>query len=199
MRFGKALSLAEHQTSRWIVEPWIRRYDCCLESDGGAALIVTSREKAQILGGPSVAIRAAAQAYGPGRRIAYDVYRSPDEIAAEKTALVADLTRQAGIRPRDVDVAMLYDAYSPGVFMALEDFDICATGEARDFINAGETALHGAMPVNPNGGLIGEAYMHGINNIVEGVRQLRGTAANQVAGAQTALVTGGGGLVLTRE
>ena len=195
---GKPLSLAEHQASRWIVEPWLRRYDCCLENDGGAALLVTSLDTARALGKPAAAILAAAQAHGSGRRIAYDVYRSEAEIAAEKAALLADLTRQSGMKPAEADVAMLYDAFSPSVFTALEDFGICEAGEAKHFIAAGETGLAGRMPVNPNGGLIGESYMHGLNNVIEAVRQVRGEAANQVAGADTALVTGGGALLLGR-
>jgi len=197
--YNKPLSLAEHQSSRWIVEPWIRRYDCCLENDGGAALLVTSADTARALGKPAIAVAAAAQAHGIGRRIAYDVYRSDAEIAAEMAALVAELTHQSGLHPREANVALLYDAFSPSVFTALEDFGICGLGEARHFINAGETGLTGRMPVNPNGGLIGEAYMHGLNNVIEAVRQLRGTAANQVTDAQTALVTGGGALLLARR
>ena len=195
---GRPLSLAEHQASRWIVEPWLRRYDCCLENDGGAALLVTSLDTARALGKPPIAILGAAQAHGVGRRIAYDVYRSEAELAAEKAALVSDLTGQAGMKPSEADVALIYDAFSPAVFTAFEDFAICQTGEAKHFIAAGETGLAGRMPVNPNGGLLGESYMHGLNNVIEAVRQLRGQAANPVAGAQTALVTGGGALMLAR-
>ena len=196
---GKPLTLAEHQASRWIVEPWLRRFDCCLENDGAAALLVTSADTARALGKPVIAIVAAAQAHGIGRRIAYDVYRSEADHAAEKAALVAELTRQSGLHPREVDVALLYDAFSPSVFTALEDLGICDIGEARHFINAGETGPGGRLPVNPHGGLIGEAYIHGINNIIEAVRQLRAEAANQVAGARTALVTGGGALLLAQR
>ena len=196
--YGKTLSLDEHQASRWIVEPWLRRYDCCLENDGGAALLITSLDTARALGKPGIAILGAAQAHGIGRRIAYDVYRSEADIAAEQAALVTDLAAQAGMAPREADVALLYDAFSPSVFMALEAFGICDAGDAKHFIAAGETRVGGRMPVNPHGGLIGEAYMHGINNISEAVRQLRGEAENQVSGATTALVTGGGALMLGR-
>lgn len=199
MFYGAPLTLDEHQSSRWIVEPWLRRFDCCLETDGGAALIVTAVDKARRPGKPAVQILAAAQAHGIGKRIAYDVYRTPAAIAAEKAALVATLVRQCGIQPKDTDLALIYDAFSPAVFSALENFGICEEGEARHFIAAGETALGGAMPVNPNGGLLGEAYMHGVNNIIEAVRQLRGGAANQVIGAETALVTGGGALILGKS
>lgn len=199
MYYGKPLSLGEHQSSRWIVEPWLRRWDCCLESDGRVALLVMCEDAARALGKPAVTIAAAAQAHGIGRRIAYDVYRSPEEIAAQNEALILEIVRQSGIHPRDADVALIYDAFSPAVLLALEDFGICGAGEAKHFIAAGETAPDGAMPVNPNGGLIGEAYLHGVNNIIEAVRQLRGDAANQVSGARTALVTGGGALILTRD
>ncbi|MBU6266606.1 MAG: lipid-transfer protein [Sphingomonadales bacterium] len=195
MLCGQPLTLDEHQASRWIVEPWLRRWDCCLESDGGAALLVTSAALA-----PSgVHIAAAAQAHGIGRRIAYDVYRGDDERAAEQAALVTELVRQSGLHPREADVAMLYDAFSPAAFVQLEDFGLCGPGEARDFVATGETLPGGRMPVNPNGGLLGEAYMHGLNNVIEAVRQLRGDAANPVADARVALVTGGGALMLTRS
>ncbi|MEY4159405.1 MAG: hypothetical protein RLZZ136_26, partial [Pseudomonadota bacterium] len=194
--YDKPLDLSEHQASRWIVEPWLRRFDCCLENDGGAALLVTSQDLARSLGKPAIAILGAAQAHGCGRRIAYDVYRSEAEIAAEKAALVADITRQSNMRPNEADVALLYDAFSPSVFTALEDFGICGAGDAKHFLAAGEAGLSGRMPVNPHGGLLGEAYIHGINNVIEAVRQLRGEASNQVAQAETALVTGGGALLL---
>ena len=198
MYYGRPLSLEEHQASRWIVQPWLRRHDCCLETDGGAAVLVTSLDTARTLGKPGVAIAAAAQAHGIGRRIAYDVYRSDSEITEERGAVVAEVTRQSGLRPSEADVALLYDAFSPSVFTELEHLGICGMGEAKHFIAAGETGLGGRMPVNPHGGLLGEAYMHGLNNVIEGVRQLRGDAANQVAGATTALVTGGGALMLAR-
>lgn len=192
VRFGKPLSLEEHQASRWIVEPWLRRHDCCIENDGAAAIVVASSDAAP----HGVAVLAAAQSHGIGRRIAYDVYRDDAELAAEQAALIAELERQAGIHPAEADVALLYDAFSPSVFVALEAFGICGAGEAKHFIAAGETGLEGRMPVNPNGGLIGEAYMHGLNNVIEAARQVRGDAANQVRNVRTALATGGGALLL---
>ena len=196
MYFGKPLTLEEHQASRWIVEPWLRRYDCCLETDGGSALLVTTLERAQASAKPPVAILAAALAFGKGRRVAYDFYRTDDEIEAENRALVAELVRQSGLHPRDTDLAMIYDAFTPAVLTALEALGICESGEAKHFIAAGQTGLTGQMPVNPNGGLLGEAYMHGLNNVIEGVRQLRGEGANQVREARTAVITGGGALIL---
>jgi acetyl-CoA acetyltransferase len=194
--YKRPLTLEEHQASRWIVEPIIRRWDCCLETDGGAALVVTTLDRARDLKQPVVRIRAATQQHNIHGRIIYDAYRSDEEVAAEAQALNAELTRQSGIRPHEVDVAMIYDAFSPGVFKALEERGFCGPGEAKHFIAEGRTARGGSMPVNPNGGLMGEAYIHGINNIIEGVRQVRGQAANQVAKVDTVLVSGGSALIL---
>jgi acetyl-CoA acetyltransferase len=194
--FGRPLTLAEHQASRWIVEPILRRWDCCLETDGGAALVVTSLERARDLKQPLVRICAAVQRHHAGGRIAYDVYRSEADKAAEARAVNEALLRQSGLRPHAVDLAMIYDAFTPSVFLALEERGFCGPGEAKDFIAEGRTGRGGALPVNPNGGLLGEAYVHGINNIIEGVRQIRRQAANQVDGVERVLVTGGSALIL---
>jgi acetyl-CoA acetyltransferase len=194
--FEKPLTLEEHQASRWIVEPLIRRWDCCLETDGGAAIVVTSLERARDLPRPVVRIHAATQRHDIRGRIIYDVYRTEEEKAAEARAMNAELERQSGLRPNEVDMAMIYDAFTPSVFFGLEDRGLCGPGEARDFIAAGHTGRGGSMPVNPNGGLMGEAYIHGINNIIEGVRQIRGEAANQLADIQRVLVSGGSAAIL---
>lgn len=196
MFYGQPLTLEEHQASRWIVEPIIRRFDCCLETDGGAALVITALDRARDLPQPTVRVLAAAQQQSIGSRVIYDVYRSEEEHAAQAEALNAELYRQSGLRSNEVDVAMIYDAFSPGVFVKLEQHGFCAPGEAKHFVAGGATGRGGAMPVNPNGGLLGEAYIHGINNIIEGVRQVRGQAANQVADVETVLVTGGSAIML---
>jgi len=99
--------------------------------------------------------------------------------------------------PKDIQAAMLYDHFSPIVFLHLEEFGFCSRGEARDFIAEGNIEVGGNLPVNTHGGLLGEAYIHGVNHINEAVRQLRGTAINQVAGAQHILVSAGmSGLIL---
>jgi acetyl-CoA acetyltransferase len=196
MFYGQPLSLEEHQASRWIVEPIIRRFDCCLETDGGAAIVVTALDRARDLPQPTVRILAATQQHDIGSRIIYDVYRDEAENAAQAQGLNDELYRQSGLRSNEVDVAMIYDAFSPGVLVKLEQHGFCGPGEAKHFIASGATGRGGAMPVNPNGGLMGEAYIHGINNIIEGVRQVRGQAANQVADVETVLVTGGSAMML---
>src|SRR5207249_9143514 len=104
------------------------------------------------------------------------------------------LWRQAGFGPADVRTAVLYDHFTPYVLIQLEELGFCGRGEARDFIAAGAIELGGRLPVNPHGGQLGEAYIHGMNGIAEAVRQLRGTAANQVDGAQRVMVTAGTGV-----
>jgi acetyl-CoA acetyltransferase len=131
-----------------------------------------------------------------GHRIIYDVYRLEEEFEAKYAALNEELARQSGLRPNEVDVVMIYDAFSTGVLSTLEAHGFCGRGEAKDFIASGATGRGGSLPVNPNGGLIGEAYIHGINNIIEGVRQVRGQASNQVADVETVLVTGNSALIL---
>ena len=115
----------------------------------------------------------------------------------ETKALARHLYDQVGVGPADMDAAMIYENFSPVVFLQLEGLGFCGPGEARDFIVDGNIDLDGALPVNTHGGLLGEAYIHGMNNILEGVRQIRGTAVNRVAGAETVMVAGGrSGLIL---
>jgi acetyl-CoA acetyltransferase len=109
--------------------------------------------------------------------------------------LVADqLWRQAMIAPPDVDVAVLYDHFTPFVLMQLEELGFCPRGEARHFIADGALELGGRLPLNPHGGQLGEAYIHGMNGIAEAVRQVRGSAVNQVEDVEHVLVTAGTGV-----
>src|SRR6185369_4465869 len=111
---------------------------------------------------------------------------------------------QAGIGPRDISVAVLYDHFTPFVLVQLEELGFCPRGQARHFIADGAIELGGALPVNPNGGQLGEAYIHGMNGIAEAVRQVRGTSVNQVPDVENVLVTAGtgvptSGLILGRD
>ena len=188
---GRPILLDEHQESRWIVEPILRRLDCCQESDGGVAMIVTSRERAADLSGAPVAVEAAVQAHLAGGDIMYDYYHPDLTEFAEAKASARQLHELTGLEPSDYQVALLYENFSPVVFLQLEAFGFCAPGEARDFIADGQISLGGRIPVNTHGGLLGEAYIHGMNNLLEGVRQLRGTAPNQVAGVEHVLCASG--------
>jgi len=193
--FGRPITLEEHQASPWIVEP-LRRLDCCQESDGAVALVVTSAERARDLATAPALIRAAAQGSGNDQHMMTSYYRAAPELAElPEVALVArQLFGAAGLAPADIDVAMLYDHFTPFVLPQLESFGFCDRGEARHLVAEGRLDLDGELPLNPHGGQLGEAYMHGVNGVVEAVRQIRGTAANQVSGAANVLVTAGTGV-----
>jgi acetyl-CoA acetyltransferase len=199
--YERPITLADHQASRWIAEP-LHLLDCCQESDGGVAIVVTSAERARDLAQPPVTISAAAQGSGPDQFVMTSYYRDSISGLPEMGVVANQLWRQSGIGPDDVDVAVLYDHFTPFVLMQLEELGFCGRGEAAAFIADGRLELDGALPLNPNGGQLGEAYIHGMNGIAEATRQVRGTAVNQIADVETVLVTAGtgvptSGLVLT--
>jgi acetyl-CoA acetyltransferase len=187
--YEKPITLEQHQNSRWIVEPVLRLLDCCQESDGGVGVVVTSLERARDLAQPPARILAAGQSQLTHGEIMYDYYRDEFSDCLEAQALSRRFWNETGFKPADIDVAMIYENFSPIVLMCLEAHGFCKKGEAKDFIASGEIEIGGSLPVNTNGGLLGEAYIHGLNNITEAVRQIRGTAANQVEDARHAFVT----------
>ncbi|MEX2480679.1 MAG: lipid-transfer protein [Gammaproteobacteria bacterium] len=187
--YQRPITLADHQRSRWIVEPVLRLLDCCQESDGGVALVITTAARARDLAQPGVRILAASQRHPTEGHFMYDYYREDLAELAGTRQLSAELWQTSGVGPQDIDAAMIYENFSPIVFLGLEAHGFCGRGEARDFIRDGHIALGGRLPVNTHGGLLGEGYIHGVNNILEGVRQVRGTAANQVPGAAHVLVS----------
>ena len=191
--YGKPITLEEHQASRWIVEP-LHLLDCCQETDGGQAIVVTSAERARDLPHPPAVIAGAAQGSAKGQESMVSYYR--DDIAGlPEMGLVAEqLWAQSGIGPEDVQTAVIYDHFTPFVLQQLEEFGFCKRGEARDFIADGAIELGGRLPVNTHGGQLGEAYLHGMNGIAEAVRQIRRSAVNQVADVENVLVTAGTGV-----
>jgi acetyl-CoA acetyltransferase len=198
--YQRPITISDHQASRWIVEPLLRLLDCCQESDGGVALVVTAADRARDLPHPAARIAAASSVYLRGGHELFNYHHSDLSRFPETEAVGEDLWAQSGYRPSDMDVAMIYEAFSPVVFLQLEALGFCGPGEARDLIASGGIGPGGRIPVNTNGGLIGEGYIHGMNNIVEGVRQLRATAANQVTGAERVVVSASrSGLVLERS
>ncbi|MFK0255332.1 lipid-transfer protein [Streptomyces sp. NPDC090445] len=184
---GRPITLAEHAASRWIVEP-LRLLDCCQETDGGQAVVVTRTRRARDLRHPPAVITAAAQGAGRRQEGMTSFYRDDLTGLPEMDVVARQLWRTSGLRPPDIDVGILYDHFTPFVLMQLEEFGFCKPGEAADFVAAD------ALPLNTHGGQLGEAYLHGMNGIAEAVRQLRGTSVNQVRGAAHALVTAGTGV-----
>lgn len=185
--FGRPITLADHQASRWIAEPAIRLFDCCQETDGAIAFVITAHDRAADTPAP-VSIAAAASSAVFNEEIASNHYRPHLEVMDGCVSL-ADQLFGRGIARDDIDVAMIYDAFTPILLMQLEALGFCGPGEAKDFIAEGNLGPTGSLPCNTNGGLIGEGYIHGLNLTLEAVRQFRGTAANQIAGVRTALVS----------
>ena len=190
--FARPLSMDEYLAARMISRP-LRLFDFSLETDGACALIVTTTERARDLRRPPVLIRAVAQGSGsePQLGIQFPVL-TRDRLTELPAAAVAEtLYRRAGLGPEDVDVAQLYDCFSITVLLELEDFGFCKKGEGGPFVASGAIDLGGTIPINTGGGHLSEGYIHGMNHVVEGVRQMRGTSTSQVAGAETCLVTAG--------
>jgi acetyl-CoA acetyltransferase len=192
--FERPLTLEEHQASRWIAEP-LRLLDCCLESDGGVAFVVTSLDRARDLRKPPVVIPSVGQISAPGQERMTGYYLREDLTRLPEIEILSDqLWRESGRSRSDVDVAIIYDHFTPMVLMQLEALGFCEPGEAAAFVADGNLGPGGSLPTNPNGGQLGEAYIHGMNGIAEGVRQVRGESVNQVASVETALVTSGTGV-----
>jgi len=189
--YGKPITLEEHQSSKWIVEPILRLLDCCQESDGGVAIVITSLDRAKDLKQKPVKIVGACQSIPYNVEVISNYYHADLSMMPEAEGTAKRLYAQTGMKPSDMQAAMIYDAFTPQVLKQLEGFGFCKRGEAKDFIKSGEIDIDGILPVNTNGGLIGEAYIHGMNNIAEAVRQVRGTAANQVKKVERVLVSSG--------
>ena len=172
----KPITLEDHQASRVIADP-LRLYDCCIESDGACAVIVTRADRAKDLRHPPAWIMGAAQ--GSGTRAVGIVFR--DDLAQpESVHTAADVYASAGVGPRDIDAVMIYDHFTPFVIFSLEAYGFCAPGEGGAFVEDGRIAFDGELPVNTHGGNHSEAYIHGLPHVIEAVRQLRGTSTAQI-------------------
>ena len=186
------ITIDDYHDSRWIVEP-LHLFDCCLVSDGGRALIVTSAERARSLKQPPIYIMGMGQGHpfeDPMRRPTLTVTGA---VESGKTAFT-----MAGITPADVDVCAIYDSFTFVVPMQLEDLGFCSKGEGGAFVEEGRIALGGELPTNTSGGLLSEVYIQGWVGPHEAVRQLRGDCGErQVPGAEISLVTSSGGVLST--
>ena len=189
---GKPITLEDHQASRMIADP-LRLLDCCQESDGAVAVVITSAERARDLPQGGVPILAAAQGSAADQFVMTSYYR--DDIGVPEIGVVGrELWRQSSLGPADMQTAVLYDHFTPYVLMQLEELGFCGRGEAPGFIADGAIEIGGRLPINTHGGQLGEAYIHGMNGIAEAVRQCRGTSVNQVDAVEHVLVTAGTGV-----
>jgi acetyl-CoA acetyltransferase len=183
------MTIADHHRSRRIADP-LRLFDCCIETDGAVALVLTSAERARDLRQRPAYVLAGAMA-GGGHHVRLSTFyeRARRDDGAPRVA--RQLWAMAGIRPADVDVAFFYDFFTPLVIMGLEDYGFVAPGEGGPFVERGGLAWpDGRLVCNTNGGQLSEAFIHGLNNAVEAVRQLRGTSTAQVPDCALALVAG---------
>ncbi|MEY3053827.1 MAG: hypothetical protein RL550_350 [Actinomycetota bacterium] len=187
------ITLEDHQNSRWIVDP-LHLLDCCQETDGGQALVVTSVERARDLPNKPAVVLAGAQGAGDQQWTMTSFYRDDIAQLPEMKVVADELWTSSGLSPSDIQTAILYDHFTPYVLMQLEEFGFCARGDAKDFIADGALEIGGRLPINTHGGQLGEAYLHGMNGIAEGVRQVRGTSLNQVDSVENVLVTAGTGV-----
>jgi acetyl-CoA acetyltransferase len=185
---------ADYDAQKKIVDPF-QLYDCCLESDGASAVIITTTERAKDLKQPGVVVKGVAQCAAADMEVMTSFYR--DEIAAIPSMDIAakQAYQQSGLTADDIDAAVIYDAFSPIVLWQLESWGFCKHGEAHDFVLDGALRLDGRLPTNTNGGQLSEAYIHGVNGIVEATKLVRGTSVNQPNKAiNHALVTAGVGV-----
>lgn len=186
---GRPLDEETYEGSRWIVEPF-RLYDCCMENDGAAAVIVTSAERAADLKQRPAYVLGHAQGSAKGQGL--PVHNAPDYATSNFKTLAPRLYAMAGVGPEDIDVVQSYENFTGGVVMSLAEHGFCKPEEVDEFLTFDNlTAPNGRLPLNTSGGNLAECYMHGLELIIEAVRQVRGTSPNQVPDVELSMVTSG--------
>ena len=189
--FGQPITIDDHQASRLVVDP-LRLLDCCRDTDGGVAVLVTTSERARDMQGRAVDILGVGCGHNLRNWWSGDVFDLHDDIAPAKETAFG----QAGITVDDIDVASLYDPFTISVLMQLEAYGFCGVGDGGPFVESGATRVGGRIPTNTGGGQLSGFYTTGFTAITEGIRQLRGDGgATQVADAEVALISGHGGNV----
>lgn len=178
--YGKPLSMEEYLNSKPIASP-LCLYDFCQETDGGCAVLLTSAERARDLRQRPALVRGVCQASAREQEQMTSYYRSELISLPEMELAARQVYRQAGLGPEDIDAACLYDAFTSEIIMQLESFGFCKPGEGKDLVRDGGLDIDGRLPNNTHGGLLSEAYIHGMNNIAEAVRLVRGESSAQPA------------------
>lgn len=194
----KPASMDDYMSSRMVADP-LRLLDCCLESDGACAVVLTSSEAARRLGVHAIEVVAAAEGQIPGWGTGVGAHNMPEEAYLTGAAgyCAEQLYGASGLGPTDIDVVQFYDHFSPIVLLQLETFGFCKPGQAGRAVGQGLLAFDGGgLPTNTSGGHLSEAYIHGLNLLLESVRQLRGSSTAQVKGARFGLVAAGASAVL---
>jgi acetyl-CoA acetyltransferase len=187
--YGKPLDAATYDASRWIAEPF-HLYDCCMENDGAAAIVLLAAERAKDFARKPAYLLGAAT--GSGYRAGAIPHNSPDYASASFTTVAPELYAMAGITPADVGVVQSYENFTGGVAMALAEHGFFRPEEANEFLTLDNLlAPTGRLPLNTSGGNLAECYMHGFELVLEAVRQVRGTSTSQARRSDVALVIGG--------
>jgi acetyl-CoA acetyltransferase len=189
LMYGKPLDEKSYDSSRWIVEPF-HLFDCCMENDGAAAIVMVSAEKARDFPNKPVYVLGAAAGSGP--RFGAQAHNSVDYASANFGTVAPDLYRMAKVSPADVGVVQSYENFTGGVLMALIEHGFFTPEAANDFLKPENLlAPSGLLPLNTSGGNLAECYMHGFELVLEAVRQVRGTSTSQANRSDVALVIGG--------
>lgn len=188
----RPMTMDDYMSSRMISSP-LRLYDYCVESDGACAVVITRAERARDLPRHPVLIRAVAGGAPPDARtgMMFPVVTREDITDLGGRRAAETLWKRAGVGPGDIDVAQIYDCFTISVLLQLEAFGFCKRGESGPFAASGAIRRDGSLPINTAGGHLSGGYVHGMNHIVEAVRQLRGEADMQIPGAELSLCTGG--------
>jgi acetyl-CoA acetyltransferase len=190
----KPLTIEDYRESRMVVAPF-RRDDCCLVSDGGAAVVVMSAARAKQLRVPAP---VPILGFGQGQT-SWNVEQRPDLTSTMAAASARTAFAMAGLGPDDIDVAQLYDCFTIVPIMTLEDYGFCKKGDGGAFMASQGLGVDAKLPINTSGGLLSETGMPGMQLVIEGVRQMRGTAPAQVKGARTCIVSNQGGIMHTHS
>jgi acetyl-CoA acetyltransferase len=187
--YGKPLDIERYEQSRWIVEPF-HLFDCCLESDGAAAVILVSSDRANSFRNPPAYILAAAS--GSAHRYATTSHGAPDYATSNFKTVAAHLYEMAGVGPKHVNVVQAFENFTGGVVMSLAEHGFFNAEDADEFLTVENlVAPNGRLPLNTSGGHLAECYMHGMNLIIEAVRQIWGQSCNQVPDVNISMMVSG--------
>ena len=183
----KKLSLDDYMNARMISDP-LCLYDNCLESDGAIAIVITNLDIAKKLNNKPAMIHSFSQGMSKEHQLMTH-YHSDNPLESSSYVTAKNIWRLSDYAPKDIDVAQIYDAFSPMIPFSLEAYNFSPQGESLNLIKEGLIDINGDLPVNTSGGSLSEVYLHGMNLITEGVKQIRGSSFNQVKNAKLALIT----------
>jgi acetyl-CoA acetyltransferase len=192
LMYERALSREDYMKARWVSEP-LCLFDNCLETDGALACVLVAADRARDCRQPPAWLHAFGQGL-PRQSHTMVNYWCEDPLTGPAWTCARQLYRRSDFGPADIRVAQLYDAFTPLIPLSLEGYGFCGKGEGAAFTEDGALEPGGRLPINTSGGGLSEAYVHGFNLIVEGVRQMRGSSPNQVPDAAVCLVTAGEGV-----